>query len=222
VSLAIVVPVKSPLRAKHRLSSLLSETDRFRLANAMARDVFRTVAKLEELPRFVVSDDPKILEEARRHGLETIEDRVRQGQSAAVQQGFDIAWQRGYSVGLTIPGDVPGVSASELRAFAAHRPEIEVLLVSDRDRIGTNGLRVVPPDAISLRFGEDSLNLHRSEAERANRSFAVLDLEGLQCDLDQPTDIAAFLRLNRQTETLTLLQDLKVGDRILAVSPRRG
>jgi 2-phospho-L-lactate guanylyltransferase len=222
VNLAIVVPVKSPERAKHRLSSLLSEKDRFRLANAMARDVFRTVAKLDEFPRFIVSDDPKILEEARRYGLETIEDRVRQGQSAAVQQGFDLAWERGFSVGLTIPGDVPGVSAEELRHFATHRPEIEVLLVSDRERIGTNGLRVVSPDAISLRFGEDSLNLHRSEAERANRSFAVLDLEGLQCDLDQPADIAAFLRLNRQTETLTLLQNLKVGERSLAVSPRRG
>ncbi len=221
MSLAIVVPVKSPQRAKHRLSSLLSEDERFQLANAMARDVFAAVAMLEEYPRFVVSDETRILEEARRHGLEPIEDTIRQGQSSAVQQGFDLAWERGYTAGLTIPGDVPGVSVDELRRFATHRPEIEVLLVTDRDRVGTNGLRVVPPDGITLRFGEDSFNLHRGEAERANKSFAVLQLPGLECDLDQPADVAAFLRLNRDTESLRLLQELKVADRILASAPRR-
>lgn len=220
--LAIVVPVKSPQRAKHRLSALFSEAERSRLASAMARDVFRAVAPLDEYQRFVVSDDPAILEEGRRHGLEPLEDRIRQGQSAAVQQGFAAAWERGFTAGLTIPGDVPAVSVDELRAFARYRPEVEVLLVSDREQVGTNGLRLVPPHAITLRFGEDSFNLHRDEAARANRSFAVRELPGLECDLDQPDDIEAFLRLNRETESLALLRELKVADRILATSPRRG
>lgn len=222
MKLAIVVPVKSPQRAKHRLQALMSEAERVRLATTMAADVFQAVAGLEEYGRFVVSDDPAILQQAQRFGLEALEDRVGLGQSAAVRQGFAAAWERGYSAGLTIPGDVPGVTARELRTMATYRPEIEVLLVTDRERIGTNGLRLTPPHAITLRFGEDSLNLHRAEADRGNRSFAVLDLAGLQVDLDQPDDIAAFIGLGRETATLRLLQELKVGERVLAPAPPRG
>ena len=124
MSLAIVVPVKSPRRAKHRLEPVMSEEERFRLATTMASDVFATVAALDEYARFVVSDDPAVLDQARGFGLETLVDRINQGQSAAVQQGFSLAWERGFTSALTIPGDVPGVTPAELRALATYRPEI--------------------------------------------------------------------------------------------------
>ena len=222
MTLAIVVPVKSPERAKHRLAPLLSEGERFELASAMARDVFRALGALTECPRIVVSDDPGVLEEASRYGLEPLKDQVQQGQSAAVQQGFSLAWERGISAALTVPGDVPGVTTGELRDLATYRPEIEVLLVTDRERIGTNGLRVVPPHAITLRFGEDSFRLHRDEAARARRSFEEYAIEGLRYDLDRPDDVAAFLGLERETETRSLLLKLKVGERLLTGTPRRG
>jgi 2-phospho-L-lactate guanylyltransferase len=220
VKLAIVVPVKSPRRAKHRLEAVLSEDERFTLATTMARDVFRAMAALQEHARFVISDDADVLAEAKRFGLEPLADRVNQGQSAAVEQGFATAWDRGFTVGLTIPGDVPGITVSELRDFASYRPEVEVLLATDREREGTNGLRLIPPDAISLRFGEDSLNLHRDEASRANRSFALREVAGLQYDLDRPEDLAAFMQFGRQSATLDLLLRLKVAERILPAAPR--
>ena len=113
MTLAIVVPVKSPHRAKLRLEPILSEADRERLARVMARDVFKAVSMLMAYGRFVISDDPEILEEGRRFGLEPLLDRVGQGQSAAVQQGFAAAWERGFAAALTIPGDVPAVTAKD-------------------------------------------------------------------------------------------------------------
>jgi 2-phospho-L-lactate guanylyltransferase len=221
MTLAIVVPVKSPHRAKHRLEGLMSEAERTQLAVTMARDVFGVLARLDEYPRLVVSDDVDVLEEARRFGLEPLEDRVRQGQSAAVQQGFSAVWERGTTAALTIPGDVPGMSPRELRDFAEYRPEIEVLLAPDRERIGTNGLRLVPPHAISLRFGEDSFNLHRAAAARANRSFEVMDIEGLRYDLDTPEDVVAFMRLGPPSATLDLLREMKILDRAVAATQPR-
>lgn len=222
MTLAVVVPVKSPGRAKHRLESVMSEPDRIRLATIMARDVFGVVAHLTDYGRFVVSDDDDILEEARRVGLEPIPDTVRQGQSAAVQQGFAAAWARGFTAVLTIPGDVPAVTVEELSEFSNYRPEVEVLLAPDREQTGTNGLRLVPPHAITLRFGEDSFRLHRAEAARANRSFDVKDVEGLRYDLDRPEDVIAFLQLDRETGTRRLLAGLRVADRILSVTPPAG
>jgi 2-phospho-L-lactate/phosphoenolpyruvate guanylyltransferase len=221
VKLAVVVPVKSPARAKHRLEPVLTEPERVRLARSMADDVFRTVAALEDYGRFVVSEDPEVLEAARRFGLEPLLDRVSQGQSAAVQQGFAQAWDRGFTAALTIPGDVPGVIPAELSELATFRPEVEVLLAPDQDGVGTNGLRLIPPHAITLRFGEDSFRLHRAEAARANRSFAVKELAGLACDLDRPEDITRFLTLGRDTATLRLLQELGVAERVMTSAPPR-
>jgi 2-phospho-L-lactate/phosphoenolpyruvate guanylyltransferase len=222
VTLAIVVPVKSPRRAKHRLEPLLAEPDRGRLARVMARDVYRAVSMLQAYGRFVISDDPEILDEGRRFGLEPLTDRISQGQSAAVQQGFAAAWERGFTAALTIPGDVPGVTAEELADLCRYRPEIEVLIAPDRERVGTNGLRLVPPHAITLRFGEDSFSLHQAEARRANRSLAVKEVEGLRYDLDRPDDVIAFMGLPRETETLSLLQELAVAERLLATTPPNG
>jgi 2-phospho-L-lactate/phosphoenolpyruvate guanylyltransferase len=222
MKLAIVIPVKSPSRAKYRLESILSESERSRLALTAARDVFGAVSNLLAYGRFVISDDPAMLEEGRRFGLEPLTDRVSQGQSAAVQQGFAAAWERGYTAALTIPGDVPAVTTAELDELCRHRPEIEVLLTPDREHTGTNGLRLVPPHAITLRFGEDSFNLHLAEARRANRSVEVKEVEGLRYDLDRPEDIVAFMQLDRQTPTRDLLTELEVAERVLAATPPRG
>jgi len=222
MTLAIVVPVKSPRRAKHRLDPILAESDRARLARVMARDVFRAVSTLQAYGRFVISDDPEILEEGRRFGLEPLIDELGHGQSAAVRQGFAVAWERGFNAALTIPGDVPAVTAEELGELCRYRPEIEVLLAPDRERLGTNGLRLVPPHAIALRFGEDSFSLHQAEARRANRSIAIKEVEGLRYDLDRPEDVVAFVGLPRDTETLRLLHELGVAERVPATTPPHG
>ena len=219
MTLAIVVPVKSPRRAKHRLETVLSEPERERLAGVMAREVFAAVSGLTMYGRFVISDDPDILEVGRSFGLEPLLDRVGQGQSAAVRQGFAAAWEQGFTAALTIPGDVPAVTPQELTDLCTYRPEIEVMLAPDRERLGTNGLRLVPPHAITLRFGEDSFSLHQAEARRANRSFEVRDVEGLRYDLDRPDDVVAFMQLSRDTATRRLLQELGAADRFLASTP---
>ncbi|TMF30309.1 MAG: 2-phospho-L-lactate guanylyltransferase [Chloroflexi bacterium] len=219
MTLAIVVPVKSPRRAKHRLETVLSEPERERLAGVMAREVFAVVSGLTMYGRFVISDDPDILEVGRSFGLEPLLDRVGQGQSAAVRQGFAAAWELGFTAALTIPGDVPAVTPQELTDLCTYRPEIEVMLAPDRERLGTNGLRLVPPHAITLRFGEDSFSLHQAEARRANRSFEVRDVEGLRYDLDRPDDVVAFMQLSRDTATRRLLQELGAADRFLASTP---
>jgi len=222
VRLAIVVPVKSYARAKQRLNALLSEAERTRLATAMTQDVLETVTQLTGYGLFIVSDEEEVLELGRRLGMEAVEDRARQGQSAAVRQGFDAAWAAGFAGALTIPGDVPGVTADEVRDLCESRPEVEVMVAPDRERQGTNGLRLKPPHAIALRFGEESFRLHAAEAARAHRSFAVMDIAGLACDLDRPEDVVAFMKLGRETATLQLLRELQVLDRVSEIASRRG
>ncbi len=215
--LAIVVPIKSFGAAKHRLDGVLEHAERVRLARAMAEDVLETVAGTPGYGHVAVSDDLEALALARRYGLEPVMDRLVAGQSAAVRQGFDAAWASGFSAVATIPGDVPGVTVDDLQTLCTYRPEVEVVLAPDRDGVGTNGLRLVLPHAIALRFGEDSLRLHQAEAARAGRSVAVISLPSLAVDLDRPVDVAAFLRLRPATRALQVLLDLQIGDRLAAL-----
>ena len=122
----------------------------------------------------------------------------------------------------TIPGDVPAVSAEEIRTLLEGHPEAEVVLAPDRDGVGTNGLRVLTADALALHFGDDSLRLHREEAKRAGLRVEVVSLPRLACDLDRPEDLAAFLRLRPATATLALLEELQVEDRLSAPGRPRG
>jgi 2-phospho-L-lactate guanylyltransferase (CobY/MobA/RfbA family) len=46
-----------------------------------------------------------------------------------------------------------------------------------------------PPDAISLHFGQDSLEAFRREAEAKGVNFAVHHSEALALDLDEPEDL---------------------------------
>jgi len=129
MKLAIVVPVKSPSRAKYRLEAVLSDAERSRLALTTAREVFGAVAKLQGYGRFVISDDPAMLEEGRRFGLEPLTDRVNQGQSAAVHQGFaaglsNMAWASGQ-----VLGGIGGGVVASATGYAAPSLGVAVLLM---------------------------------------------------------------------------------------------
>jgi len=216
MKLAIVVPVKAYADAKQRLEGVLTVEERADLAAAMAQDVLEVVAALRGCGRYVVSDEPRALDLARALGLTALEDRERMGQSAAVRQGLRVAVADGYDAALTVPADVPGIEAVELKELCEFPEEVDVVLVPDRERRGTNGLRLIPPDAIGLRFGDESLALHQAEAVRAQRTLAVVDLRSLACDLDRWDDLAAFMRCAPDTRTMRLLRDLRVADRLAA------
>jgi 2-phospho-L-lactate guanylyltransferase len=222
VRTALVVPIKAPSRAKRRLDGVLNDVERWRLARAMASDVLEVVAGLRDLARLAVCDDPELMALAGRFGIETVIDEAAAGQSAAVRLGFQAAARQGHSPLVTIPGDVPAVSVEEIRALCEGHPQAEVLLAPDRDGVGTNGLRVPAADALPLQFGEDSLRLHREEAERAGLRVEVVLLPRLSCDLDRPADLAAFLRLRPDTATLALLEELQVADRLFTRDRPRG
>lgn len=211
---ALVVPIKAPSRAKRRLDGILTDVERWRLARTMACDVLEVVAGLRDLRRLAVSDDPDLIALAGRFGIEAVLDQARAGQSAAVQLGFRAAAARGDAPLATIPGDVPAVTADEIHELCEAQPEVDVLLAPDRDRLGTNGLRVRSADGLALHFGDDSLRLHREEAERSGLRVGLLALPRLACDLDRPRDLAAFLRLAPATATLALLEELQVSERL--------
>jgi 2-phospho-L-lactate guanylyltransferase len=61
-----------------------------------------------------------------------------------------------------------------------------------------------PPDAVKLRFGEDSYFPHLAAARAAGIAPEILRLPGIAMDIDHPADVARFAGTPEAEGTQTL------------------
>ena len=204
--LVVAMPIKDLTHAKQRLTSVLSVGERGELARAMLGDVLRALAAADLGRVWVVTRDPAAAAIARSLDAEPLAEAENRGHTAAVALAQAEATRRGVRVFLTVPGDVPCVTADELRRLADGVREGAPVLVPSRSGLGTNGVALAPPDAMPLTFGEPSFAGHLETARRRDLVPQVLTLPGLGLDVDAPEDLAAILAEPTTTETRRLLE----------------
>ncbi len=201
-----VVPIKEISDAKQRLSGRLSASARRELALTMAEDVLAALSGVEQLAGLiVVTVDPAVAGMAQRYGARISELGARDGHTGAVTaNGRDLA-ARGCGL-LTMPGDIPLVSAAEVRTvLAAHREPPSFTIVPARDFLGSNAIVMSPADAVPLRFGDDSFYPHLAAAERSGIVPRIVRCPGIELDIDSPEDFAALEATTGTTRTHRLL-----------------
>jgi 2-phospho-L-lactate guanylyltransferase len=107
---------------------------------------------------------------------------------------------------LTIPGDVPLVTPDEIRELiSAHDRTPDFVITPAHDERGSNAVLCAPPELVPLQFGDDSFVPHLEAAKRAGVEPKVIRLAGLALDIDNPEDLAAFLKVPSHTRTRALL-----------------
>ncbi len=192
---AAILPVKTFLRAKQRLSASIEDALRAALAEAMVGDVLAALAATEAITAtFVVTREPRAAAEALASGASVIEDRSETGQSAAAALGIARALAEGYERVLCVPGDCPALDPAEIAALLASQATTvpEAVVLPDRHGSGTNGLLLAPPDAIAPSFGPDSRERHVALAAAAGVACRVEPLPSLTLDVDTGEDLAAL------------------------------
>jgi coenzyme F420-0:L-glutamate ligase/coenzyme F420-1:gamma-L-glutamate ligase len=214
-----VVPAKEFETAKQRLARALPAEARSALARAMLDDVLRALAGggLDRI--LVVTPDVGAAALAERHGATVLLERDSEGHTAAVARGLAVCRELGASLMLTVPGDVPCLTADEVRAvLAAAGPPPSAVFVSSRSGLGTNAACLVPPDAVPLRFGEPSFAGHLDAARARGIEPVVLPLPGAGLDIDAPEDLEALLAHGPHTAAAGSLRAL--GYRAASRPPR--
>src|SRR5205814_7133641 len=108
------VPVKDLVNAKQRLMPALDAPKRAALAAAMLDDVLAALvaARLDRI--WVVTRDAAVVALALARGAEPLGEDANRGHTAAVARAQAEAVREGARVFLTIPGDVPCVTAGEI------------------------------------------------------------------------------------------------------------
>ena len=204
------VPVKEFAGAKQRLAALLSPGQREVLAETMLEDVLAALAGATLLAGILVNTvDPRAAALAERYGARVVTEGARDGHTGAVNGMARILTAEGNAALLTVPGDIPRVTAQEIDVVVAScRAAPSFTIVPAHDELGSNAVLCAPPFAVPLRFGDDSYFPHVQAARQQGIEPAIVRLPGIGLDIDHPVDLLAFLRARprRPTRTLRLLE----------------
>jgi len=201
-----VVPVKDTAAAKTRLAPAVSADLRQGLALAMLEDVLAALAEARGLAGLLlVTIDPAARDLASRYGARVVADGARDGHTGAVTAAARRLAAEGHGAMLTAPGDIPLVTAAEIeRLIAAHRqtsrgPAPSFTIAPSHDEMGSNAILMSPPDAVPLRFGDDSFRPHLAAARAAGIEPTIVSLPGVALDIDNPADLAHFSQVGSRT-----------------------
>ena len=214
-----VVPVKEFEGAKQRLSTCLSPEERRVLATTMLEDVLDAVSAVRELAGVVVvTVDPAATSLAARYSARVFTEGARDGHTGAVTAAARLLAREGRAGMMTMPGDIPRLSPAEIAAIlAAHRAAPAFTIVPAHDDLGSNTIICSAPDAVPLRFGEDSFFPHLDAARARGIDPLVVRQPGIGMDIDNPVDLITFLKMVPpvRTRTLAFLQQSGVAGRLL-------
>ena len=204
-----VIPVKLAGGAKQRLTPALSPPLRQRLALAMLEDVLEAVAGVGSLGgAILVTVDPQAEVLARRYDMATLADGAHDGHTGAVNAGARHLIVNGRGTMLTLPGDLPLITATEIESLiAAHGPAPSFTIAPAHDELGSNGIIMSPPQAVPLRFGENSFFPHLAAARAHGIKPCVVRLPGFAFDVDNPQDLHHFAQLGTQTRAGRLIAE---------------
>ena len=216
-----VIPAKDFHSAKQRLATFLQPHERHALAQAMLTDTLTACSHATGLDGFaVVTCDTSVAETAAACGAEILWEPQAGGQSQAVTFAVRTCMQRGVTSLLTIPADVPLITAPDVEAvIAAPQAPVPVILVPNRDDLGTNAIVLSPPDCLPLHFGYDSFKRHLRLAAAQHLAVEVRRLPRLALDIDEPEDLARFAAQRHASHSLLVLTDLGVLERLTHITP---
>jgi 2-phospho-L-lactate guanylyltransferase len=203
-----VVPVKDAGDAKQRLAHALTPAQRRELALAMVEDVLDALAAAPGLAGLaVVTADSMVRELAAKRRFRVLADDAQSGHTAAVAGAARRLAAEGRGGMLAVPGDIPLVGATEIaRLLRAHGRAPAFTISPAHDSRGSNAVICSPPDAVPLKFGNDSFLPHVAAARALGIEPAVLHLPGVGLDIDNPEDIEAFMRVPSRTRARRVLE----------------
>lgn len=204
-----VIPVRGSSSAKTRLAPLFTEDERLALVWSMLRRLVREIELSGEVDHtLVVTRDPAAVEAnvPITERTTVILQPDNDGLNASLGLGRDWAMAHGYDVLLVLPGDLPLVTADDIRALVGTPGPLVV--ASDRAEEGTNAMRIDlrswAGSPFRFRMGPGSCGHHLAEASRLGLAATPLFRCGIAHDLDSPRDWAD-LSSDRQR---MLLQDI--------------
>ena len=206
-----VVPAKSLIHGKSRLSSVLADDDRIRFARLLLEHVLGVLQASPIEGVLVATDGDDVAELARRAGARVLRDqgdeprtsaRRPRALAAVVDRALHAVAARGAGAAVVLMADLPLLEPIDVGALTGALADHDIVLARDHQGRHTNALAVSPPTAIETCFGsDDSFAEHCAAARAAGLRLAILDNDRIAFDVDGPADHLAFTGRRPGAET---------------------
>ena len=186
-----LIAIKERSRCKTRLSGALGTAARLDLVRSMLSAVL-SAARGAHSVRHIIVVSP-----ARDSVPADVPVLADSGEclNSALTQAHRVLRDFGCREVVILPADLPTITAADIDSLVRAGRQGGFAIASDAAGVGTNALCVVTPYPFRFHFGPDSKRLHLQEAERAGLGAQIVQLPGLEFDVDSPTDLD---RLDRQ------------------------
>lgn len=204
---ALLIPVKTLGNAKQRLGDVYDQLHRTQLADAMLRDVLAAVSGVRNrLDIFLVTGDPAVQALAAEFHFGVIPDDRNESETAAIEMATTWCEIHGYETTVVIPGDIPLITAVELKQVLDAAPDEGMVIVPAYDRRGSNCVLRRPAGIIPLRFGNDSFLPHCESVRKTVKPLVILELPGIGLDIDHPHELGMLQQREGDTHAQRLLR----------------
>jgi len=153
----------------------------------------------------VVTVEPAATAIALRYGAKVWIDGARDGHTGAVTVAAHQLAAKGSAM-LTMPGDIPRVTAADVaHVMAAHPAGAAFTIAPAWDERGSNAILCSPADLVPLRFGSDSFFPHLAAARAVGLEPTIVRNDSIALDLDEAAELARFMKKRSRTRTWELL-----------------
>jgi 2-phospho-L-lactate guanylyltransferase len=213
MSVFAVIPVKTLLESKTRLSVILSQKERQALTIVMLEDVLRSVKRSMVYRTVVISSDPAV-EELTKNFRATHLAEKKQGLNQAIEQATEWCIQNNANSVMVLPADVPLILPEDINQIVKLGSERCCVVISPSQNGGTNVLFQKPPNLIYPCFGPNSFRKHKTEALHKGIQTNIYRSERVATDIDSPKDLEKLLKIKAQTMTHQFLKRIKAHERL--------
>jgi len=200
-----VVPVKTPLGSKTRLSNFAPQERRL-LTLAMLQDVLIALKSSMIDETVVISPDVNLENLVGDFDARFIKE-TQEGLNQALSQATNWCLLKGAESVLILPADVPLLTTKDVNQMVELSLNDSIVISPSRNG-GTNALLRSPPAIIPTFFGPDSFKKHISRAAAKRLRTKIFVSSNILLDIDSEKDVYRLQATGGQTISYRCLQDI--------------
>jgi 2-phospho-L-lactate/phosphoenolpyruvate guanylyltransferase len=192
-----IVPVKSLLKSKTRLSNFFTLQERPLFTLAMIEDVLNALKSSKVTKTVVVSSDSTVEDLVKDFGMTFLKEN-QEGLNQALNQATKWCVRNGAKLVLILPADVPLITEKDVNELVKLSLNSSVVISPSRNG-GTNALLQTPPGIVSPCFGPNSFKRHVDKALAKHVITKIFVSSSVMLDIDSERDLEQLLKVSRQT-----------------------
>ena len=180
-----LIAIKARAQCKSRLAEILAPAERVQLVRAMLDAVIAAARSAQTLRQILVLSPERDCVAADIPVLADTGGGLNRALSAAQLALHDF----GCHEVVVLPADLPHVTAADIDELVRAGRRGGFAIAPDAAGVGTNALYLNSPQPFRFRFGLDSRRLHLEQAHSMGLIPQVVQLAGLEFDVDSPEDV---------------------------------